>query len=55
MQKRGVVVDADDWLPVRDTYPEHPNLKNEPKAKTLGELKKLRYEENLKQIETNNA
>ena len=42
------MVDADDFLPVRDTYPDHPTSKVEPKAKTLGELKQLRYAENLK-------
>ena len=39
MQKRGVVVDADDFLPIRQTYPEHPMTKIEPKAKTFVELK----------------
>lgn len=24
MQKRGVIVDAEDFLPVNSTYPEHP-------------------------------
>jgi len=38
MQKRGVVVDADDFLPIRSTYPEHPLSKEVPKVSTMGEL-----------------
>lgn len=48
LQKRGVVLDADDFLPIRDTYPAHHSSKNVPNAKTLGELKNQRYTENLK-------
>ena len=39
MQKRGVFVDAEDFLPVTDTYPKHPISSNIPNAKTTGELK----------------
>lgn len=42
MQKRGVIVDAEDFLPVTSTYPEHPLSKHDPKFKTTGELKDKR-------------
>ena len=34
MQKRGEIVDADDFLPVRNTYPIHPDTLKEPRFKT---------------------
>ena len=46
MQKRGVVVDADDFLPIRSTYPEHPMSKIEPSSKTFVELKGKRNASN---------
>jgi len=42
MQKRGVVLDQDDFLPLRATYPEHEISKHVPKAATLGELQEQR-------------
>ena len=30
MQKRGVIVDADDYTKVTGTYPEHPMAKTKP-------------------------
>lgn len=42
MQKRGVFVDAEDFLPVTGTYPEHPISKHAPNFKTTGELKDKR-------------
>jgi hypothetical protein len=30
LQKRGVIVDADDYLPVSSTYPQHPLSLNKP-------------------------
>jgi hypothetical protein len=39
MQKRGVIVDAEDFLPVRSTYPVHPDTKIEPAFHTTHELK----------------
>jgi len=38
LQKRGVVVDAEDFLPVRETYPIHPNSLKQPNVKTLKDL-----------------
>lgn len=42
MQKRGVIVDADDFLPIRSTYPEHDLTKVVPNARTMDELKDKR-------------
>lgn len=42
MQKRGVFVDAEDFLPVTDTYPAHPISEHVPNAKNLQELKDQR-------------
>jgi hypothetical protein len=38
LQKRGVIVDAEDFLPVRGTYPVHPDTLKKPNAATLKEL-----------------
>ena len=51
MQKRGGVVDADDFLPIRATYPEHPSSKIEPNARTYGELRERRAQSNRKKID----
>lgn len=45
LQKRGVFVDAEDFLPVRDTYPLHPDSLKSPKNKTVGELQQQRKKE----------
>lgn len=50
-----MVVDADDFGAVTGTYPEHPLTKQDPMARTMGELKDLRQAERLKKIETANA
>ena len=42
MQKRGVVIDADDFHAVTSTYPEHPMSKIVPKVADLNDLKKQR-------------
>jgi hypothetical protein len=39
MQKRGVIVDAEDFIPVRATYPVHPDSLKEPKFHTTNDLK----------------
>ena len=44
LQKRGVFVDAEDYLPVTATYPEHPLKKVQPNAKNIEELKNKRKE-----------
>ena len=55
LQKRGKFIDAEDFWPIRDTYPVHPLTKVVPHCSTLSELKKLRKEENIKQINKNLA
>jgi hypothetical protein len=42
MQKRGVFVDSEDFLPVTATYPKHPLSDNIPNFKTTGQLKEKR-------------
>jgi hypothetical protein len=39
MQKRGVIVDAEDFGPIRTTYPVHPESKIDPSYHTHHELK----------------
>jgi hypothetical protein len=45
LQKRGVVVDAEDFLPVRSTYPVHPDTLKKPHVATLKELQEQRKKE----------
>jgi hypothetical protein len=45
MQKRGVIIDAEDFLPVRQTYPEHPDTQKVPNARNQQELKEQRNKE----------
>lgn len=40
--KRGKIIDAEDFMPVRETYPEHPIHKINPEAGTYTELKEKR-------------
>ena len=54
MQKRGVIVDQDDFLPVRGTYPDHPELTKVPNARTIGELKDKRRNSNRMKIDSMN-
>jgi hypothetical protein len=42
MQKRGVMVDAEDFRDVTGTYPRHPMMDIDPDVKTQTELKKYR-------------
>ena len=44
LQKRGVIVDADNFLPVGETYPQHPINLVKPKIGTLSDLKKHRQQ-----------
>ncbi len=48
MQKRGKLIDAEDFQPLIDTYPPHPLSKIEPKngIKTLRELHEFRKKQN---------
>jgi hypothetical protein len=42
LQKRGKVVDAEDFLPLRDTYPKHPMSSKVPNHETLTKMKEHR-------------
>jgi len=42
MQKRGVMVDADDYQGVGGTYPDHPLGEIKPELKTCTELTQYR-------------
>ena len=50
MQKRGKIIDAEDFWPIRETYPIHPMTNIKPHCATLTELKQLRKQENINQI-----
>ena len=50
LQKRGKFIDAEDFLPIRDTYPIHPITKNLPRCATYTELRHLRKKENVQNI-----
>ena len=53
MQKRGVVVDADDFAGVTSTYPEHPLTKVVPKVANVEELKQKRADDYRKAVYKN--
>ena len=55
MQKRGVIVDEDDFLPILTTYPDHPLSKEIPKVKTFAELQQMRRNSNRNKIELANT
>ena len=52
LQKRGKIIDAEDFIPLQDTYPKHPISFKEPKnrIKTLSELKEYRYQKTKDEI-----
>ena len=50
LQKRGKFIDAEDFLPVADTYPKHPISFTTPNCSTFTELKNLRKQENIRNI-----
>ena len=50
LQKRGKFIEAEDFLPIRDTYPKHPINSIIPHCATFTDLKKLRKEQNIKEI-----
>ena len=50
MQVRGKILEAENFLPVRETYPEHPISKVQPNVKTYNELKQKRKQNNLNEI-----
>jgi hypothetical protein len=45
MQKRGVIVDSEDYNGVLETYPAHPSTHKQPKHKMLRDLEQTRREE----------
>jgi hypothetical protein len=45
MQVRGKFIDAEDFLPIRDTYPQHPVSKVNAQVKTQAQLKDIRKAE----------
>jgi len=50
LQKRGKIIDADDFLPVKDTYPKHPLSNIKPKFSTLSEMLESRKNQTKKEI-----
>jgi len=54
MQKRGVVIDSDDFNGIRDTYPEHHLSKVKPNAKNMDELRQKRRDSNRQKIDVFN-
>ena len=54
LQKRGKIIDAEDFIPLQETYPKHPLSFKEPKngIKTLSELKEYRTRKTKEEINT---
>lgn len=50
IQKRGEIVDCEDFIPVGKTYPTHPLTLVSPGARTIGELKDQRRSATIKEI-----
>ena len=52
LQKRGKIIDAEDFIPLQETYPKHPLSFKEPKngIKTLSELKEYRTKKTKEEI-----
>ena len=50
LQKRGKFIEAEDFLPIRDTYPKHPISDIIPKCATFTDLKKLRKKEKIEDM-----
>ena len=50
LQKRGKFIEAEDFLPIRDTYPKHPMSDIIPKCATFTDLKNLRKQNNIKDM-----
>ena len=55
MQKRGVVIDSDDFNDIRATYPEHALSKITPNTRTMEELRQKRHTSNRQKIDTFNS
>ena len=52
LQKRGQIIDADDFQPITETYPEFP--KGQPKVQTLSELRAVREADRRQHVESKN-
>ena len=52
LQKRGKIIDAEDFIPLQESYPKHPISFKEPKngIKTLRELKEYRIKKTKEEI-----
>ena len=50
LQKRGKFIEAEDFLPIRETYPKHPLSDIMPKCATFTDLKNLRKKNNIKEM-----
>ena len=52
LQKRGKIIDSEDFIPLQDTYPKHPISFIEPKngIKTLTKLIEYRHQKNREEI-----
>ena len=50
LQKRGKFIEAEDFLPIRDTYPKHPISDIIPRCATFTELNHLRKKENIEKL-----
>ena len=52
LQKRGKIIDAEDFIPLQESYPKHPISFKEPKngIKTLAELKEYRKRKTKEEI-----
>lgn len=51
MQRRGKIIDADNFMPIQETYPRHPLSSKLPMVKSLSELKSKRKEVNREDID----
>ena len=55
LQKRGKIIDAEDFLPIQDTYPRHPISEIKPHVTTYGQLKEKRKKATIEDINKNIA
>lgn len=55
MQKRGVIVDAEDFLPVTGTYPNHPLSTVVPRVSNQQQLRDERRESYKQDVANKNA
>ena len=55
LQKRGKILDLENFLPLQDTYPRHPLQDNQPNFKTRTDLKENLKERTKKEIEDKTA